>query len=254
MSFGGPGPSVDDIVAGHRALIQRMHARGLSVYGGTLTPFQGAMYWSETGEGKRQAVNHWIRTSGAYDGVIDFDAAVRDPDNPTRIRSEYDPGDALHFNDTGYRVMGDAVDLALFAPQRLTTELTAQDHAEIRQLYARYNQGTDLRDAAMWLSTFAADAVFRFGGQEYVGQDALAEYRRTSFAGSAGGPKRRHWNSSLVLTPTSDGVEGRAYFQLMDASETPPSAIVSGYYDDVFTRTADGWRIKSRTVIMDAAR
>ena len=79
MAFGDPWPSVDDLVAGHRTLIQRAHARGLRVHGGTLPPFEGAFYWTAAGEAKRQALNTWIRTSGAYDGVIDFDAAVRDP-------------------------------------------------------------------------------------------------------------------------------------------------------------------------------
>jgi lysophospholipase L1-like esterase len=63
---------------------------------------------------KREAVNAWIRTGGSFDAVIDFDAAVRDSDHPTRIRTDYDVGDHLHPNDAGYRAMGDAVDLKLF--------------------------------------------------------------------------------------------------------------------------------------------
>ena len=92
-------------------------ARGLVIYGGTLTPFKGTNYWSEAGEEKRQAVNAWIRTSGAYDGVIDFDAAVRDPKAPDRFVESYQPGDWLHPNDDGYQRMADAVDLTWFVRQ-----------------------------------------------------------------------------------------------------------------------------------------
>ena len=114
MSFDAPFPTVEEIVAGHRVLIQRAHPHGLTVYGGTLTPFEGAFYYSEAAEAKRQAVNEWIRTSGAYDAVIDFDAAMRDPGHPTRIHPDYNPGDSLHFNDAGYRAMAEAIDLSLF--------------------------------------------------------------------------------------------------------------------------------------------
>ena len=95
-------------------LIDRAHARGLRIYGATLTPFQGAAYWTKEGEAKRQAVNEWIRTSKAYDGVIDFDAAVRDPTAPTQLRMEFNPGDNLHMNDAGYQAMANSIDLALF--------------------------------------------------------------------------------------------------------------------------------------------
>ena len=108
-------PTVDELIAGHRALIQRARAHGLTVYGGTLTPFEGAQYYTEEGEAKRQAVNEWIRTSGAYDAVIDFDAVVRDSANPRRFLPMFHPGDWLHPNDEGYRAMGDAIDLTLFA-------------------------------------------------------------------------------------------------------------------------------------------
>ena len=108
-------PTVEELISGHRALIQRARARGLTVYGGTLTPFEGAQYYTEEGEAKRQAVNDWIRTSGAYDAVIDFNAVVRDSANPRRFLPMFHPGDWLHPNDEGYRAMGDAIDLTLFA-------------------------------------------------------------------------------------------------------------------------------------------
>ena len=109
-----PAPSADDLIAGHRQLIARAHARGLKVYGATLTPFEGAAYWSAEGEAKRQALNQWIRTSGDYDGVIDFDQVTRDPAAPTKFLPAYDSGDHLHPGDAGYKAMGEAVDLKLF--------------------------------------------------------------------------------------------------------------------------------------------
>ena len=105
--------SADEIIAGHRQLIARVRARGLKIYGATLTPFEGAFYYTEEGEAKRQVVNNWIRTSGAYDAVIDFDAATRDPAQPSRFRPGFSQ-DNLHPNDGGYRAMADAIDLSLF--------------------------------------------------------------------------------------------------------------------------------------------
>ena len=118
MAFGGAEPTAKDLIAAHRTLIQRAHAQGLTIYGGTLTPFEGALYWTEGGEAKRQAVNTWMRTSGEYDAVFDFDVAVRDPDAPTKFRPEYHPGDWLHPNDAGYEAMAAAIDLALFDPEK----------------------------------------------------------------------------------------------------------------------------------------
>jgi lysophospholipase L1-like esterase len=109
-----PSPSADDLIAGHKQLIERAHARGLKIYGATLTPYEGAAYYSPEGEAKRQALNNWIRTSKAYDGVIDFDMITRDPAAPTKFLPAYDSGDHLHPGDAGYKAMGDAVDLASF--------------------------------------------------------------------------------------------------------------------------------------------
>ena len=109
-----PSPSADDLIAGHKQLIERAHARGLKIYGATLTPYEGAAYYSPEGEAKRQALNNWIRTSKAYDGVIDFDMITRDPAAPTKFLPAFDSGDHLHPGDAGYKAMGDAVDLALF--------------------------------------------------------------------------------------------------------------------------------------------
>ena len=116
--IGFPGsPTADEIIAGHRQIIARAHALGLKVYGGTLTPFQAflpGLYYTSDGEEKRQAVNQWIRTSKAYDAVIDFDKALRDPSNPAALRADYDSGDNLHPNDAGYQAMANAIDLSLF--------------------------------------------------------------------------------------------------------------------------------------------
>ncbi len=122
-AFGSPAENVSaaEIIEGHRQVIARAHAKGLRIYGGTLTPFEGTVfpgYYTPEGEAKREAVNEWIRTSGEYDAVIDFDAAVRDPTHPTRMLPAYDSGDHLHPNDAGYQAMANAVDLHLFRPGR----------------------------------------------------------------------------------------------------------------------------------------
>ena len=114
LARANPTPSAADLIAGHKQLIERARARGLKVYGATLTPFEGAGYYTAEGEAKRQALNQWIRTSGAYDAVIDFDQVTRDPASPTTFLPAYDSGDHLHPGDAGYKAMGEAVDLKLF--------------------------------------------------------------------------------------------------------------------------------------------
>jgi len=109
-----PLPTAADLIAAHRQLILRAHARGLKIFGGTLTPFEGAGYWTPEGEAKRVALNEWIRTSKEYDGVIDFDAATRDPSQPTKFLAPYNSGDNLHPSDAGYQAMANAIDLSLF--------------------------------------------------------------------------------------------------------------------------------------------
>jgi lysophospholipase L1-like esterase len=109
-----PTPTAEDLIAAHKQLIAQAHARGLKIFGATLTPFWGAAYYTEAGEAKRQALNEWIRTARAYDGVVDFDKATRDPGDPKRLLEKYDSCDYLHPSDAGYKAMGDAIDLALF--------------------------------------------------------------------------------------------------------------------------------------------
>jgi lysophospholipase L1-like esterase len=111
-----PTPTVAQLINGYKQGIARMHAAGLRVVMGTLTPAGGnpqGNYGTAQGEAMRQQVNQWIRTQKLADGVIDFDKAVRDPADPSRINPAYDGGDHLHFNPAGYQVMADGVNLAL---------------------------------------------------------------------------------------------------------------------------------------------
>lgn len=104
--------TANDLIVGLQQIIARAHQHGIRVFGATLTPYQGADYYSDDGEATRQAVNQWIRTSGAFDGVFDFDAAVRDPNHPAQFREGYHSGDHLHPSAIGYKAMADAIDLA----------------------------------------------------------------------------------------------------------------------------------------------
>jgi lysophospholipase L1-like esterase len=122
---GEPAPSAEDVIDGYEQIIARAHANGMRIIGATLTPFEDTFrgtplygYYSEAKEAKRAAINQWIRTSGAFDGVIDFDAATRDPANPKHIQAQYDKGDHLHPNDTGYKAMAESVDLGLLGVGR----------------------------------------------------------------------------------------------------------------------------------------
>ena len=123
--IGHPGSSAplseavtaEDIIAGYKQMIDQAHEAGVKIFGATLTPFVGTTipnYFSPEKEVKRKKVNEWIRTSRAFDGVIDFEKAVRDPQNPDRMLPRYDGGDRLHPGDAGYQAMGEAIDLSLF--------------------------------------------------------------------------------------------------------------------------------------------
>lgn len=115
MSDAAERVSADALIAGLRQLAERAHEHGIVVYGATITPYEGtAGYFTPEGELIRQAVNDWIRSGDAFDAVIDFDAIVRDPDNPTSLLPAYDGGDHLHINDAGFQAMADGIDLALF--------------------------------------------------------------------------------------------------------------------------------------------
>jgi lysophospholipase L1-like esterase len=115
--MGRAGVSAGDLIAAHKQLIERAHMHGIKAIGATLLPYGGAVYFSEKGEETRQAVNEWIRTGGAYDAVVDFDAKLRDPQNPSRLNPAYYIDDHLHPNDAGYKLMADSIDLSLFAAE-----------------------------------------------------------------------------------------------------------------------------------------
>jgi lysophospholipase L1-like esterase len=117
-------PSADAIIDGYKQLIARAHLHGMRIIGATLTPFEDTFkgtpiegYYNAEKEQKRQAVNKWIRSGGAFDGVIDFDAATRDPERPTHILAAYDCGDHLHPQDDGYKAMAESIDLKMLMTQ-----------------------------------------------------------------------------------------------------------------------------------------
>ena len=132
-----------------------------------------------------------------------------------------------------------------------TAALTGRDYEEIKSLYSRYNQGSDFRDAELFLSAFADDAVMTRGGRDIVGMEALRAERAERYRGQTGDVGRRHLNGSYLIVPTATGAEGRAYYILMDVTTRPPTLTASGYYEDLFVRTSDGWRIKNRTLHSD---
>jgi lysophospholipase L1-like esterase len=103
-----------ELIQAFEHFIRQAHAHNIRAYGAPVLPFGGSLYDSVGHEAARQTLNHWIRTSGRFDAVIDLDAAVRDPTNPDRLIPAYDCGDHLHLSPAGYRRMAEAVDLALF--------------------------------------------------------------------------------------------------------------------------------------------
>lgn len=122
--------------------------------------------------------------------------------------------------------------------------LTAQDYAEISQLYSRYNWAIDGGDAAGYADTFTPDGVFN----TFTGRDALVK-----FATDYTGRHRRHWNSNLVITPTADGAAGKVYLLLVDVSAKPPAIANAVQYEDILVKTASGWKFKQRKTRPDTA-
>jgi lysophospholipase L1-like esterase len=103
-----------DIIKGQHKIVALAHENKLKIFGATLPPFIGAPFFDAAkADGERLKVNEWIRDGGAFDAVIDFDAVLRDPNDPSRLRPDYDSGDHLHPGDAGYKAMAEAIDLAL---------------------------------------------------------------------------------------------------------------------------------------------
>jgi lysophospholipase L1-like esterase len=115
------GISSDALIGGLQQMIERAHMHEIKVIGCTLTPYQGAAYASEAGEVMREAVNNFIRTSGAFDAVIDFEKVTRDPANPKALLPVYNNTDHLHPNDAGYKAMADSIDLSMFVEKPVST-------------------------------------------------------------------------------------------------------------------------------------
>ncbi len=106
--------SPDDLIIVLKQMVDRAHTHGIKVIGCTLTPYEGAAYYSEKGEEVRMAVNRWIRTSGTFDAVVDFEKATQDPANPKTFKAGFNLTDHLHPNDAGYKAMAEAIDLKIF--------------------------------------------------------------------------------------------------------------------------------------------
>ena len=104
----------NDLIAAYEQMIDKAHAKGIKVYGATLLPFGGSFYDADFRETARNKVNEWIRSSSRFDAVIDFETALRDPDNPLHLLPAADTGDHLHPNETGHRMIAEAIDLTLF--------------------------------------------------------------------------------------------------------------------------------------------
>jgi lysophospholipase L1-like esterase len=115
---GTPPVTSEDIIAIYKQMIARAHMRGIKVIGATLTPYEGAAYYSEAGEAIRAAVNQWIRTTDMLDGRVDFDKVTRDPEHPGQLLPAFNIRDHLHPNDAGYKAMAEAIDLSLFGVKK----------------------------------------------------------------------------------------------------------------------------------------
>lgn len=130
--------------------------------------------------------------------------------------------------------------------------LTGQDYGEIEELYARYSHGSDFRDGELFVSAFSQDAtIVRADGSSIQGMANLVAERAERNRAGSGDTGRRHRTASYRITATPDGAKGRAYYTLLDVTTRPATTVFTGYYDDLFVRTPDGWRIKRRTINRD---
>src|SRR5215467_3408266 len=133
--------------------------------------------------------------------------------------------------------------------QQSPAKLTTQDYNDIQQLYARYNLAIDTGNGEAWAATFTPDGVFNNTNK---GHDALVQFIK-DWREKRDGANRRHLNSNMVLTPTSDGAKGAIYLLLLNVGVRPATIATTGIYEDVLLRTPQGWRFKSRVVHADPA-
>ena len=111
--------TAESIIEVYKDIIDEAHQKGIRVYGATITPFKGNNYYSADHEKGRTTLNEWIRTTELLDGVIDFDQAVRNPQDPEAMQKEFlFENDWLHFNAKGYETMGNSIDLNLFTNKK----------------------------------------------------------------------------------------------------------------------------------------
>jgi hypothetical protein len=137
--------------------------------------------------------------------------------------------------------------LALASATWAADKMSAQDYAEIQQLYAKYNTAIDGGDAEGWAATFTPDGTFN----NSTGHDALVEFVNKWHAGM--GARKRHWNSNLVITGDGKEAKGTVYLLLIDVGTKPPSIFAAATYADSLTKTKDGWRFTKRQTKPDAA-
>ena len=133
------------------------------------------------------------------------------------------------------------------APLWAGEKLTADDVAEITNLYAKYNHAIDSGNGEAWADTFTPDGVFR---KTTVGHEALVKFVE-GFSKSSGG-NFRHWNANLVLNGTADGADGSVYLTLWNVGTRPQSIVTTGIYIDKLVKTPGGWRFKNRDIKGDA--
>lgn len=135
---------------------------------------------------------------------------------------------------------------SVHAQERTSTQLTGADIAEIEMLWARFNQGLDFRDVELFLSAHTDDASFTTGaGVVHAGRAALRDYVVGQFERGVAS-NAAHINFSILIEPTPEGARGRGYWMLVDVVERPPQPAATGYFEDTYVKTSDGWRIKTR--------
>lgn len=228
--------SVEQITAGYQQLIRRAHSHDIKLIGATLTPYKSAIYYTEEGDAKRMAVNDWIRSSGAFDGYIDFDLALRDPDNPLTFLPVFDSGDNLHPSDAGYQEMADAIDLALLdiiGDDSVGASVTASRYdahqGEIfwqRGNYTRFNIFRDQvlqNESPLDASSFYQDTLVSGTPYTYevVAVDAngnslesLGTVNMTSENGASGGPA-----TNVVTGERYDRTQGEVFWDKQGYTE-----------------------------------